>query len=285
MKFFVSRHTQVGLAIIVAILLIAAVSSSAAAASPTYHTVKWGQTLYSIAREYGVSVWAIACANGLHNPNYIYAGQTLVIPKDGWDSGCKPGHDGYDDHKGYGDQSGYGDHSGYGEEQSYGDHSGYGDQQSYDDHSGYGDQQGYGDHKDYGKDDGHGYPQDSYDHKNPCCEPKYGGENVKYDNKCCEQPKCCEKGWDDKKGGKDKGDEHGKNDKWDDHKNDDHAGYPYPKHFDCWYTVKWGDHLYRIALKYNLPWTVLAYANGLHNGNYIYAGQVLSVPCQKPVVY
>ncbi|MDL1896441.1 LysM peptidoglycan-binding domain-containing protein, partial [Anaerolineae bacterium CFX7] len=47
----------------------------------------------------------------------------------------------------------------------------------------------------------------------------------------------------------------------------------------CYYTVRWGDHLFRIALRYNVPWTVIAQANGLHNGNYIYAGQVLRVPC------
>jgi len=44
------------------------------------HVVRWGETLYSIARWYGSSVWAIANANGIANPNCIYAGQRLIIP-------------------------------------------------------------------------------------------------------------------------------------------------------------------------------------------------------------
>jgi lipoprotein-anchoring transpeptidase ErfK/SrfK len=42
--------------------------------------VSRGETLYSIARRYGVSVWAIQNANGISNPNRIYAGQWLKIP-------------------------------------------------------------------------------------------------------------------------------------------------------------------------------------------------------------
>ncbi len=45
-----------------------------------YHTIKWGETLYSIARHYGVSPWAIARCNGIYNMNLIYAGQRLCIP-------------------------------------------------------------------------------------------------------------------------------------------------------------------------------------------------------------
>ncbi|HUS69915.1 MAG TPA: LysM peptidoglycan-binding domain-containing protein [Anaerolineae bacterium] len=46
----------------------------------TIHIVQWGETLYIIAGWYGVTVNAIVSANGLYNPNYIYAGQMLVIP-------------------------------------------------------------------------------------------------------------------------------------------------------------------------------------------------------------
>lgn len=46
----------------------------------TYHTIKYGQTLYSIGRHYGVSPWAIASANRIFNMNRIYAGQRLCIP-------------------------------------------------------------------------------------------------------------------------------------------------------------------------------------------------------------
>jgi LysM repeat protein len=44
------------------------------------HVVQRGETLYSIARRYGTTVWAIAMTNHLYNPNVIYAGQRLIIP-------------------------------------------------------------------------------------------------------------------------------------------------------------------------------------------------------------
>jgi len=44
------------------------------------HIVQWGETLTVIASRYGVSAASIAQANGLYNPNFIYAGQRLVIP-------------------------------------------------------------------------------------------------------------------------------------------------------------------------------------------------------------
>ena len=48
-----------------------------------YHVVRAGETLSSIGRLYGVSAWAIASANHLANPNRIYAGQYLCIPRGG----------------------------------------------------------------------------------------------------------------------------------------------------------------------------------------------------------
>jgi LysM repeat protein len=44
------------------------------------HTVAWGDTLFSLARQYGTSVDAICRANGLTDPTQIYAGQRLIIP-------------------------------------------------------------------------------------------------------------------------------------------------------------------------------------------------------------
>jgi LysM repeat protein len=44
------------------------------------HVVQPGETLFSIALRYGVSVQAIALANNLPNPNFIYPGQVLIIP-------------------------------------------------------------------------------------------------------------------------------------------------------------------------------------------------------------
>jgi len=44
------------------------------------HHVRPGETLFSIGRLYGVSPYAIARANGLANPDLIYACQWLCIP-------------------------------------------------------------------------------------------------------------------------------------------------------------------------------------------------------------
>lgn len=47
----------------------------------------------------------------------------------------------------------------------------------------------------------------------------------------------------------------------------------------CWYTVRRGDNLFRIAIRYGVSYWYLAQINGLYNPNYIYAGQTLIVPC------
>jgi LysM repeat protein len=47
------------------------------------HVVRWGETLYAIARRYGTSVTALVQTNGLRSANYIYAGQRLRIPGGG----------------------------------------------------------------------------------------------------------------------------------------------------------------------------------------------------------
>lgn len=44
------------------------------------HRMRAGETLFSIANTYGVSVASIAAANDIRNPNYIFAGQVLRIP-------------------------------------------------------------------------------------------------------------------------------------------------------------------------------------------------------------
>lgn len=46
-----------------------------------YYTVRPGDTLAGIARWYGTTWPSIASANGLYNPNHIYAGQVLAIPR------------------------------------------------------------------------------------------------------------------------------------------------------------------------------------------------------------
>jgi LysM repeat protein len=50
------------------------------------YVVRYGDTLYSIAIRYGTSVQAIMQANGLSNPNFIWAGQRLRIPGAGGSS-------------------------------------------------------------------------------------------------------------------------------------------------------------------------------------------------------
>ncbi len=68
-------------------LSVSVVSAKGDTYGGTYHTVRYGETLFSLGRYYGVNPYAIARANNLYNPNYIYAGQVLYIP-----SGYQPGH-------------------------------------------------------------------------------------------------------------------------------------------------------------------------------------------------
>jgi cell wall-associated NlpC family hydrolase len=52
-----------------------------ASARPLTHTVRPGENLYRISLRYGVTVEAIARANGLTDPERIRAGQILTIPR------------------------------------------------------------------------------------------------------------------------------------------------------------------------------------------------------------
>lgn len=45
------------------------------------HVVQAGENMFRIALKYGTTVEAIAAANNIINPNYVYPGQKLVIPK------------------------------------------------------------------------------------------------------------------------------------------------------------------------------------------------------------
>ena len=44
-----------------------------------YHTVQRGENLYRIGLVYGLTVTTIQSMNGLPNPNWIYAGQSLCV--------------------------------------------------------------------------------------------------------------------------------------------------------------------------------------------------------------
>ncbi len=55
-------------------------TAQASSASVVYHTVKRGDTVNGIARQYGTSPQAIMAANGLNPPYTIYPGHVLVVP-------------------------------------------------------------------------------------------------------------------------------------------------------------------------------------------------------------
>jgi LysM repeat protein len=44
------------------------------------------------------------------------------------------------------------------------------------------------------------------------------------------------------------------------------------------YVVQPGDRLFRIGLRFGIPWTSIAAANNIYNPNLIYPGQVLVIP-------
>lgn len=71
-------------ALLLLLLLLAFVphadAEAPASSSGFYYTVQWGDTLSQIAVRYGTTVQAVAQANGIVNPNLIYAGQVLWIP-------------------------------------------------------------------------------------------------------------------------------------------------------------------------------------------------------------
>lgn len=56
------------------------IPGAAPAAPPRVHVIASGETLGAIARRHGVTVDALARANGIANPNRIRAGQRLTLP-------------------------------------------------------------------------------------------------------------------------------------------------------------------------------------------------------------
>jgi LysM repeat protein len=51
-----------------------------AVSGPRIHIVQPGENLFRIALHYGMTYTALAAANGIINPDLIYAGQRLIIP-------------------------------------------------------------------------------------------------------------------------------------------------------------------------------------------------------------
>ena len=66
-----------------ALALILALAAPAFAQGAIIHVVQRGENLFRIALRYGVTVDALAAANGLNNVSRIYVGQRLVIPTGG----------------------------------------------------------------------------------------------------------------------------------------------------------------------------------------------------------
>lgn len=67
--------------LIVALFVLALPTASpTSAAGPEWVTVNPGETLFSIAGRYGLSVDLLMRANNLPNPNFVYSGQRLLIP-------------------------------------------------------------------------------------------------------------------------------------------------------------------------------------------------------------
>jgi LysM repeat protein len=60
--------------------IVIGVEASPLDQEPTSHVVKSGETLSSIAAQYGVSPDAIAQANNIKDPEYVYVSQRLIIP-------------------------------------------------------------------------------------------------------------------------------------------------------------------------------------------------------------
>jgi len=79
------RTAPAALTLVVALLLVAAAPPATAAPAGTEdtHVVQPGETLFRIAQRYGVTVEALADANGLSDPTRIQPGQVLKIPRTG----------------------------------------------------------------------------------------------------------------------------------------------------------------------------------------------------------
>lgn len=72
--------------ILTVVLTLFLLTAPAAQAKPDecsiicYHVVRPGETVFCIARAYGVDPWAIVAQNGIVNPNTVYPGTVLAIP-------------------------------------------------------------------------------------------------------------------------------------------------------------------------------------------------------------
>jgi spore germination protein YaaH len=79
----VARFIQVALAIVIAFAVLAAAKpqSAQAASCKDTHTVKAGESIYSIAKKYETTPYKIAQANNMEKPYTVTVGEQLCIPK------------------------------------------------------------------------------------------------------------------------------------------------------------------------------------------------------------
>lgn len=83
--------------VLLVILLLSFVLTTPAvhADAPITHSVAWGETLYSIARLYGITPQAIANANGFSVNRWVYVGERLTIPSGAGTSEMATASNGY----------------------------------------------------------------------------------------------------------------------------------------------------------------------------------------------
>lgn len=94
------------LALLLAVVALLLTTQTGLAAVPqqtgcaAYYTVQPGDNLYRISLQYNVPMAALMAANGMYNPNFVYAGQTMCIPgasttpppqPSGWTTPPQPG--------------------------------------------------------------------------------------------------------------------------------------------------------------------------------------------------
>src|SRR5690606_40925901 len=66
--------------LIIGLLLSLPATAQVTDGGVTIHVVQRGETLYSIAMEYGVTISDLARINGIVNAGYIQVGQRLLVP-------------------------------------------------------------------------------------------------------------------------------------------------------------------------------------------------------------
>ncbi|MBI3740017.1 MAG: LysM peptidoglycan-binding domain-containing protein [Chloroflexi bacterium] len=74
------KNIRRAVAFVLALVILIAAPNRASAAGPSLAIVRWGDTLTAIAARYDTTSDALVRANALPNPNFIFAGQRLVVP-------------------------------------------------------------------------------------------------------------------------------------------------------------------------------------------------------------